>query len=540
MTIEFPSGLTFYMKPGHEGKAIDDVKIVLQDKAVLEQTKRWMDKNSIFVNQSKNLREIKACVIEQSSIQPAVSKIDELIPQQLGQKRKAEKVADQKSTKKTKFKENQVCQGIEDKGVEYLLQLDVKTFKKSFPLILHYFQMGVLTEENLSAYIQNKDYTPDKKKRESFDFYTELTIRMDAIKPILDNCTEPQLFFLFAIPGTSRSILGKKKAIGNKGVHLNDTPRFEKIYPYLEKLSPEHFEHVILLAKPTELTFNDYKHSLPDYDFRMYGFLPFLIRQDYQKALNIFNRLSSEQKVKIFSAYGILHPNNLKLCHHYREAFTPEQITNLFNPLVLGFIGYQTITYQNQIQDLLNQLPIPDLMIVLGRKSQTLHNTALHNPFNWSFLAKFLEKLDDKSLFQLCFLTKNTQNISSFMTPSVYINRLSEKKVISQNLVLTILTNFAKNADKIDIEKLGSNLKEPLCYQMREIGRMMQILYRDILLPLRDYAAVKKDPTLKGTQDYYFYKKVMDGLAKWTRIDTKLINVAKMQEIIGKKFTLKD
>lgn len=468
MPIEFPQDLVFYMQPQHTGKTLKDVKGILQNHVVLEQAKTWLDNNSKFVNKSKNLQDIRACVVEQYAIESTVSKVDQLVDSQIGAKRKRGKSASEKPSKRPKANDSKVCLGIENQGVDYLLNVDVKTFKKNLPLILHYFQMGVLTEENLSAIIASKSPAPNKKKTQVCDFYHIFHRNMKSIQPILDNCSESQLFCLFSFPHNSL-------------IRHEYASYFGSLYPYVEKLLPEQLERILL--SPCKDFAPPSRNSTPSN--RNSEFLTFMLKADFERVVRLFNQMTPKQRANIFSAYGIYHEKILALTHQFIATLDSKTIKKIFtrNPC-LSFIGYQTEEYQNHVQQLLDLLPAQDLIEVLALKDEK-QNTAMHNPFNWSFLIKVLRKLDAKPLFTLYFLTKNSHNTSPWFAPQHYIYLLSKIKIVPSSLQVRTLNALASQPDKVDLDELEkSSFKDAFCYQLNEIGDMMQTLYKECVAPL--------------------------------------------------------
>lgn len=483
MPIEFPQNFVPYIK--HEGMKSRDVKTALQNQFILEQIAKWLNHNQDFVSQSQRLRKIQAFALEAShskqeeavnpnAVEETASHLHSHVKDKLspGAKGKAEDLTCDRPKKKQKLIVNEVCQGIEKKGIRYLESLDEATFLDHIPTVFRYFQMGVLSGEELISIVR-------LKSEQSIDNHTgfleEICVhfepnstRFESIIPILDNLTEEQLFSFFSL-------------VDHDGLTMQ-SDYYQDFYvgqfPYLEKLSPEHLEQILLASINS--------NEGPDTSF-----ISNLAEHNFDCALRVFNRLTAQQRLRVFFAHGVAEPDLLKIVYHFKDFLTPEQVKRIFieTPCLNGVhIGKDNLEYLNHLDDLLGMLSATDLFELLEIQDEEDH-TALHNPENWPILLRYLENLDDEKLLYL-FSIKNAEGHTPWESPKLYIFEKTGLSVKARRptLISQTLETIFLHANQINLSSVKkANFKDILLHELRQISslldNMRKIIYqRDCIL----------------------------------------------------------
>lgn len=493
MPIEFPPNLVFYLKPAHQGKKIQDVKIALRDKAVLEQAAKWFDHYADFANQSKRLRKIQACVIEArnlkdeeannsrpnkdsaSHIQQAVKESDSALVTATIKielcsapcnKRFMNPFIVEWPNKKQALIKNEVCLGIEQGGISYLKNLDVDTFLDHFPTVMHYFQMRALSGAELISIVKQKSQQfselesqlSDKQKSQLnypsdgvfLDFISQFIAPDDenSIHSILENLTEDQLFDFFSLVDHE----GMTLFCDNPESGMTEEPEqcFPPLYPYLERLSPEHIEEILVKSRYEENIYAD--------------FLSILADKHFDCALRVFGKLTAEQGLNVLSRHGLTSAGLIEMAYLYKESLTSSKVKELFfaehDIDRFGEYTYYILKKDESgrvehLHDLLGMLTTEDLVEFLALQNH-VQDTVLHDVRSWPVLLKLLENLNNEQL-QYLFGLKNSGSHTPLSTFYYWKNkRLKHDSAESA-------------AEQINVEQIDqANFKEILLQGLRK------------------------------------------------------------------------
>lgn len=489
--MHFPENLLFFMRPNNFQDSKSELKDVIKNSNASQVFLKWAqnNNNAALINQSKKLSLINAYVLKFNTseqtptnstedtalkLQAAVGN-DTLVGEKENSKRKRDTAKEELTNKKMKiseeFKPNEICQGIEEEGVEFLINLKPRVFCENLPAVFSYFQMGVLDAEDLKEIIAVKceQCTDDEGDYYVEEFFNEIYENIDSLLPIFEHFNEDQIFTLFSLIDMDKNSL----------IHEEYSREADAMFPFIERLSADHLEEI--------LTKRNEDNHFPE------TFLSRYIDDDFDRAVSVFEKLKPAQLTNIFTAQGLYDSSILQLACYFKGSFDSDSLLRIFledneeeeeQETVIHLLGdnKNDPEYINDVKELIEILSCDALFTLLCVQNKQ-GNTAVHNPDTWFALP--FDRLNEAQLCHL-FSIKNSAGATAFEAPERFISYLVGEKISRKNnLLMDCTLAILKVSKDLDQQSLmESNFKSIFLRQLDLFIRIWRDL-NDVLFKER-------------------------------------------------------